>query len=121
MTINRSLVVMTASTVANAATIFSTSFNGTFSSGLYAAGSRAVLITLAGSSNVTITEQASVDGTTFYDAVDQAGVALGVVLTAGTSTTGTYITYNPVMAIHNRFKIVAGAASTVSITLTIRE
>lgn len=113
---NRNLVVMSASTVANGATIYSTSFNGE-----YASGFRAVLITLAGSPSVTITEQASVDGTTFYDAVDNTGTAVGAVASAITSTAGVYVVYAPVLARHNRLKVVAAAASTVSLTITSSE
>ena len=108
--------VMSASTVANAATIYSTSYDANYASGFAAA-----LVQLAGSSNVTITQQASIDNTTFYDVVNSAGSAQGAVLSAGTGTAPFYIQFSPVVAKYNRFKVVAGAASTVSISVVYSE
>lgn len=116
MAINRQVVVMSAVTVANGSTIFSSNYNGEYST-----GSRAVFINIAGSSSVTITEQASVDGTTFYDVVSGTGGALGAVCSTLTTTTGVFVVYTPTFALHNRLKVVAGAASTVSLTVFTAE
>lgn len=113
---NRALVILNAGTVGNGATIFSTSYNGE-----YASGFRAVLIQLTVGSSVTVTEQASVDGTTFYDVVDGSGTALGAIATALTSSVGVYVQFNPIVARHNKLKIVAAAASTVTLTLVDSE
>ena len=110
------IVLMSANTVANAATIYSSSYDAN-----YATGFAAALVQLAGTSNVTITQQASIDNTTFYDVVNSAGSAQGAVLSAGTGTAPFYIQFSPVVAKYNRFKVVAGAASTVSITGIVSE
>lgn len=116
MAFNRQVEVMSASTVANGATIYSRNYNSE-----YATGFRSVFIQLAGSSSVTVTEQASVDGTTFYDPVDNTGTAVGAVATTLTTTTGVFIVYAPVLTLHNRLKVVAGAASTVTLTVVTSE
>ena len=75
------------------------------------------IISTAGS--VTITQQCSLDGVTFYDPVDTAGTALGQVVAAQTVTTGIYVVPDVVLAPFIRYKIVEGnvAASAVTINL----
>lgn len=115
---NVPITVLTAATVANAATIFSSTYSSE-----YASGFSAVLVNLAGTSpSVTITQQTSIAGTTWHDPVNAAGSALGAVLTAGTGTAiGIYVQFSPVVAPYSRFKIVAAADSTVSITVVQSE
>lgn len=116
MAFNRQVEVMSAATVANGATIYSRNYNGE-----YATGFRSIFILLAGSSSVTITEQASIDGTTFYDPVDNTGTAVGAVAAAITSSAGIFVVYAPVLSLHNRLKVVAAAASTLTLTLITSE
>lgn len=117
MAINGAITVMSTATVANAATIYSDSYSAE-----YASGFTGILIVLAGASNVTISQQTSVLGSTWHDPVDNAGAALGVVATALTSTaSGVYVQFSPVVARYNRFKVVAAAASTVSLTVVQAE
>ncbi len=79
------------------------------------------IISTAGS--ITVTQQCSMDNVTFYDPVNSSGTALGGVATALTVTTGTWVSYTPVMAPYIRFKIVEGnsAATVVTLKLVFRE
>lgn len=113
---NVNLVVMSANTVANGATIYSAAWDGERASGF--AG---VLIQLAAASNVTITQQGSVYGSVFHDVVSSTGSALGAVITAGTGTAAIYTQFSPVVARYSRFKVVAGADSTVTLTVNQSE
>lgn len=110
--INPAFVVMSSQTVANGASIFSSSYSGSYANAL-----SGVLVKLTGSGTVTINQQCSFDDTTYYDAVDGTGTALGAVCTALTSTAGVYVGYTAVSAPFKRFKIVAAANSTVSISV----
>ena len=75
-----------------------------------------LLTTTAGS--VTVTQQCSLEGTTFYDAVDSDGNALGPVVAA--MTVGTkYIQFAPVIAPYIRFKVVEGNVAALSITIDL--
>jgi hypothetical protein len=78
-----------------------------------------VILASAGAGHATITQQCSMDNTTWYDAVNAAGAAVGTVQTAQAVTTGTLITYSPVLTPYIRFKVVEDnhAAVTVSIKL----
>lgn len=116
MSKNVGIVILSATTVGNGATITSSVYPADFASGF-----SAVFIQLAGSSNVTITQQGSIDGVNFYNPIDASGNALGAVCTALTSTAGVYVQFSPVVSIFNRLSILAGAASTVSMTLVMSE
>lgn len=117
MAINGVITIMSASTVANGSTIYSDSYSAE-----YASGFSALLIILAGSSSVTISQQTSVGGTVWHDPVDKTGTALGVVATALTATaSGVYVQFSPVVARFNRFKVVAAAASTVTLSVVQAE
>jgi len=85
-----------------------------------ATGYAAILYTeeLAGSS-VTITQQCSLDGDTFYDPTDKDGSAVGAVQAACTATG--YFQYSPVIAPYIRYKVVAAADSTFSMKLVSQE
>ncbi len=116
MSLNSTIVVLSVTTMANGATISSSSYPSDFASGFSGA-----FIQLAGSSSVTITQQASLDNSNFYDVVDSTGTALGAVASVLTSSVGVYVQFAPVIARWNRFKIVAGAASTVSMSVIMSE
>lgn len=75
------------------------------------------IISTAGS--VTITQQCSLDGTTFYDPVDTAGTALGQVVAAQTVTTGIYVVPDVVLAPFIRYKIVEGNVAATAVTITL--
>ena len=97
-----------AKAVAQAATVYSSSL----ASDNLAGHVGLELISTAGS--VTITQQVSLDNTTFYDPVDSDGNALGQVITAQTVTTGRYIVPDVVLAPYIRYKITeTNVASTV--------
>lgn len=84
------------------------------------AGIMALLVTLTGGGdNVTITQQCSDDDSNWYDPVDSDGNALGKVYTALAASK--FIQYSPVLCKFARFKIVAGANSTVKVTATFKE
>ncbi len=108
--------VLGTTVLANGSTLFSAPYYAE-----YASGFASVLITLAGSSNVTITQQASMDGTNFYSVVDSTGGALGAVASAVTSTAGIFVQFAPVVAQANRFKVVAAANSTVTLVVCFSE
>ena len=72
--------------------------------------------------SITVTQQCSIDDTTFYDPVDSSNGALGAI--AATMTVGTrYVQYDPVLCPYIRFKVVEGnvEASTVTITLLVQK
>lgn len=75
------------------------------------------IISTAGS--VTITQQCSLDGTTFYDPVDTAGNALGQVVAAQTVTTGIYVVPDVVLAPYVRYKIVEGNVAATAVTINL--
>lgn len=116
MSRNVSIVVLSTTTLANAATIYSNTYPAESTTGF-----SACLIVLSGSSNVTVTQESSIDGMTFYAPVTSAGSALGAVATALTASAGVYVQFSPVIARFNRLKVVAGAASTVAMSMVISE
>lgn len=69
---------------------------------------------VASTASITITQQVSDDGVTFYDPVDSNGTALGAIATA--LATNAWIVYTARMANFIRFKIVVNSNSTVSLT-----
>lgn len=92
-----------------ATTQYSNSFSGTDFSGYASA-----LIVPADSANVTITQQGSVDGSTFYDCYDSEGNLIGQVCSGLTSAR--LVRYEPVPAAFHRFKVVASVAGTLTLT-----
>jgi len=86
------------------------------------AGSAAVIITTT-AGTITVSQQCSSDGDTWYDPTDTAGSALGVIRTALGITTGVYTPFTPVMCEWIRFKVVEAnvAATTVTIRLMFRQ
>ena len=80
------------------------------------------LLVVSTAGTVTISQQVSLDNVTFYDPVDSAGSALGVICTAKAVTAGSYIAINPVVAPYSRFKVTETntAATIVSLTVTFR-
>lgn len=76
-----------------------------------------VIISTAGS--ITVTQQVSLDDSTWYDPVNSSGSAVGAVAAALTVTTGTYIVYSPVLAPYMRFKIVEGNVAATVVTLKV--
>ncbi len=85
----------------------------------FAQGHMSALIVLAAASNVTITQQCSLNDSDWYDPVDINGTALGVVYAALTSSA--YIEFSPIPAVWMRFKIVAAANSTITMTVLSKE
>lgn len=75
------------------------------------------LISTAGS--ITVTQQCSLDGTTFYDPVDTVGNALGQVVATQTVTTGVYVVPDVVLAPYIRYKIVEGNVAATAVTLNL--
>lgn len=105
-------VLATALAVAQAATVYSTALKTPHQLGFMSL----LIVTTAGS--ITVTQQVSMDGTTFYDAVDSDGNALGAVVAA--MTVGTkYIQFSPVLAPHIRFKIVEGNSAPTAVSLNL--
>jgi len=62
---------------------------------------------------ITITQQVSIDDVNWYSPIDTAAAPLGTVATLLTVTTGTYVSYSPILAPFIRFKIVENLAATV--------
>lgn len=116
MSMNAAFVVLSTTTMANGTTIFSSSYPTE-----YASGFNAVLITMAGTPNVTVTQQVSVAGSVWHDPVNSVGSVIGAVLSAGTSTVSYYIQFTQVFARYSRFKVVAAADSTIGITVVMSE
>ena len=109
-------VVASALTVAQAATVYTSSmaFGGS-------AGDVAVILaTTAGT--IAVSQQCSLDNVNWYDPVDAAGAAKGAVVAAQGVTTGKYITFSPVISNWARFKIIEAnvAGTVVTITLATR-
>ncbi len=104
------VTLLGSTTIANGATLNTAAYSGCFDSGY-----EAVFIQMVGAaSSITVTQQASIDGTNFYNVVGSTGAALGAVCSALNTTAGTYIQFSPVLAMYKRLKIVAGANSTIS-------
>ena len=75
------------------------------------------LISTAGS--ITVTQQCSIDGTTFYDPVDTSATALGQVVAAQTVTAGIYVVPDVVLAPYIRYKIVEGNVAATAVTINL--
>jgi hypothetical protein len=73
--------------------------------------------------DITINQQVSFDNRNWYDPVDNAGSAVGTIATNATVTTGTYVSYSPVLAPYARYKIVENntAATTVTVYSIFQE
>jgi len=76
-----------------------------------------LLVSTAGS--ITVTQQCSVDGATFYDPVDTDAAALGAVIATLTVTAGTYVIPKPVLAPFIRYKIVEGGVAPSAVTIKV--
>ena len=107
-------VVGTAGAVARNTTVYSA---GVDLSGTTNTKIGLLLASTAGS--ITVTQQCSMDGTTFYDAVNAAGDAQGAVAATVTVTTGRYVEYTPTLAPYIRFKVVEGNTAATVVTLTV--
>ena len=82
-----------------------------------AGNSALVIITTAGT--ITVTQEVSVDGDTWYDAKDSAGASLDAISVALGVTAGTYVPFNPVMAEWTRFKVVEANVAETTVTLRL--
>ena len=83
-----------------------------------ATGDIAILVTIAGTTSITITQQCSLDGITFYDPTDASGNALGAVIaTSGAATK--YISYSPVLANYIRYKVVENNTGAATVTIKV--
>jgi len=82
------------------------------------AGSVAVIITTT-AGTITVSQQCSQDGVTWYDPTDTAAGALGVVRTALEVTTGIYTPFTPVMCEYIRFKVVEANVATTTVTIRL--
>lgn len=81
-------------------------------------GEVSALITVAGTTSITITQQVSSDNVTFYDAVDASNNALGSV--AATMSAGTrYVAFSPVLARYIRFKVVENNTGAATVTIRV--
>ena len=81
-------------------------------------GEVAVLLTST-AGKITVTQQCSVDGTTWFDPVSSNGASLGLVCLNQLVTTGRYIVYTPVLSQHMRFKVVEGNTGATTVTINI--
>lgn len=100
--------------ILNGATGYTSNFFMPFSSGFVG-----LEVVLAAASNVTITQQCSSDNITWYDPIDSSGTALGQVCVGLTASS--YIQPGLILAKNIRYKIVAAADSTVTITVNLVE
>lgn len=82
----------------------------------YAGGQAGLLITTTAGS-LTVTQQSSMDGTNFYDAINAAGSALKAV--AGTVTASRWVAFTPVVSPWIRFKVVEGNVAETAVTLRL--
>ncbi len=79
------------------------------------------IISAGTDSNITVTQQCSVDNVTWYDPTNESG-AIGAVENAITATLGRYLSFTPVLCDYIRFKVVqgaVGAAVTATVTLEL--
>ena len=74
------------------------------------------IISTAG--DIDITQQCSIDDSTWYDPTNESG-AIGAVEDTITVTTGRYISFTPVLCDYIRFKVVQGAGATTNVTLEL--
>ena len=112
----RQHILMTAEALAQADTHYTSSTDFDNCTGYV---SLLVVAASAGAATITITQQCSLDGENWYDPVGPTGAAIGTVATALAVTTGTYITYSPVVAPYARFKVVEGNTAAVTVTITV--
>lgn len=108
--------LMTAEAVAQADTHYTSSIDFERCNG------NATLLIVSTAGSITVTQQCSLDNSTWYDAVNTSGTAVGAVASALTVTTGTYVVYSPVLAPYIRFKVVENnsAPTVVSIKLNFQ-
>ena len=106
-------VLMSANAIAQAATEYSDSVAFDMCEGEMS------LLVVSTAGTVTINQQASVDGTNFFDVVNANGTAQGTICTALAVTTGTYVTISPIMTPYTRFKVVETNTAPTVVTLTI--
>ena len=78
----------------------------------------AALLIISTAGSITVTQQCSWDGLTFYDPETAAGAA-GAVEDTITVTTGRYLSFTPVLAPWARFKIVEGNTAATVVTLRL--
>ena len=111
------IIPLTIGAVGQAATVYTTSSIFRITTG-YAA----VFITSSAGS-ITVSQQCSMNTIDWYDPIDSSTNILGLVCTALTVTTGTYIQFDPVISPYIRFKIIEGnvGATTVTIKLLLQE
>ncbi len=74
-----------------------------------------LIVSTAG--KVTISQQCSLLGASWYDPVGPSGNQIGIVCTGVLVTTGTWVSYDPVVAPHIRFKIVEKNVAATSVTI----
>jgi hypothetical protein len=82
-------------------------------------GGFAAIEVKANTATVTITQQCSVDGVTWYDPVDQTGTALGAIATALATTA--YIEFSPVVTIWVRLKYAPTGSGSITVNLVVVE
>lgn len=83
-------------------------------------GFAAVLLTnSAATATITVTQQASSNGSDWYDCVDQNNSAIGQVQVITTTATTRYVQFDPVVARWIRFKIVESAGVTTNVTIKL--
>ncbi|MDP2366078.1 MAG: hypothetical protein Q8M94_20195, partial [Ignavibacteria bacterium] len=78
----------------------------------------AILLIISTAGTLAISQQCSNDNVNWYNPVDTAGGALGVVKAAQTVTPGVYVVFTPVLSEWVRFKVIESTAETV-VTLTL--
>jgi hypothetical protein len=79
------------------------------------------IICAGAASNITVTQQCSLDNVTWYDPTNEAG-AIGAVENAITVTAGRYLSFTPVLCDYIRFKVVQGdigGTNTATVTLEL--
>ena len=104
-------VLASAKAVTRDATVYSNSIELKAQTGV-----NSVLITSTAGS-ITVTQQVSVDGSTFYDVENKNGVSLGEVVSA--MLVGTkYIAFEPAFGLYIRFKIVEADVAATAVTVT---
>jgi hypothetical protein len=78
----------------------------------------AILLIASTAGSITVTQQCSFDGVTFYSPETAAGAA-GAVEDTITVTTGRYLSFSPILCAYIRFKIVEGNTASTSVTLRL--
>lgn len=104
---------LTVVAVSQAATVYSSAVKTNRST-----GEVALLVTITGTTGITITQQCSLDGITFYDAVDASNNAVGAVVSAAAAGTR-YVVYSPALANYMRFKVVENNTGPATVTLSL--